>query len=143
MPPLANAQTSATALASAVLTGFERRDIVTLRALAVNEQEFRDHVWPELPSARPERNLPFSYVWGDLRQKSEAALAGTLASREGQHYELIAVRFLGGTTQYQILPGPPGNRADREGQEWRGSRVAALRLDPGEGRPVQGFQLCR
>ena len=84
-----------------MLSGFERRDVNGLRTLAVSEQEFRDHIWPELPSARPERNLPFSYVWGDLHQKSEAALSGTLASRGGQHYQLIAVRFLGGTTQYK------------------------------------------
>jgi hypothetical protein len=83
------------------LSGFERRDLPVLRALAIDEQEFLDHVWPELPSARPERNLPFSYVWGDLHQKSEAALAGTLASHGGQHYELVAVRFLGQTTQYK------------------------------------------
>jgi hypothetical protein len=101
VPSLVKTHASPSALASAVLSGFERRDLPALRALAIDEQEFRDHVWPELPSARPERNLPFSYVWGDLHQKSEAALAGTLASHGGQHYELVAVRFLGQTTQYK------------------------------------------
>jgi hypothetical protein len=100
VPPLANTQASAAALARAVLDGFEHRDLAVLRALAVDEQEFRDHVWPDLPSARPERNLPFSYVWGDLHQKSDAALARTLATHGGQHYELISVQFLGGKTQY-------------------------------------------
>ena len=100
VPPLANTQSSASALVNAVLNGFERRDLAALRALAANEAEFRDHVWPELPSARPERNLPFSYVWGDLRQKSEAALSRTLATHGGQHYELVAVHFRGETTRY-------------------------------------------
>jgi hypothetical protein len=101
VPPLASAQSSPSALGSAVLAAFERRDLNGLRALALSEHEFRDHVWSELPSARPERNLPFSFVWGDLHQKSEAALSATLTARGGQHYELIAVRFLGRTTQYE------------------------------------------
>lgn len=100
VPPLANTQASAAALARAVLDGFEHRDPAVLRALAVDEQEFRDHVWPDLPSARPERNLPFSYVWGDLHQKSDASLARTLATHGGNHYELVGVQFLGETTQY-------------------------------------------
>ena len=98
---LAAAQASAPELAQAVLAALERRDLTSLRAVALDEQEFRDEVWPELPSARRERNLPFSYVWGELRQKSEAGLAQTLASHGGQHYDLIAVRFLDDTTQYK------------------------------------------
>jgi hypothetical protein len=57
-------------------------------------------VWPELPAARPERNLPFSFVWGDLRQKSDAALAAVLEGYAGRRHELLGVRFLGATTQY-------------------------------------------
>jgi hypothetical protein len=99
--PMANTQTSQLALARAVLDGFERRDGAALRALALDEREFREFVWPELPASRPERNLPFSFVWGDLHQKSEAALADSLAARGGQHYELVGVRFLGEATQYR------------------------------------------
>jgi hypothetical protein len=91
--PLANTQSSAETLAQAVLDALARRDRPALEALALDEREFRDHVWPELPAARPERNLPFSYVWGDLRQKSALALSSTLASSDGQRYELVAVRF--------------------------------------------------
>jgi len=78
----------------------ERRDTTALRGLALNEQEFREHVWPELPASRPERNLPFSYVWGDLHQKSEAGLQNTLARHGGRHYTLIAVTFRGETSRY-------------------------------------------
>src|SRR5687767_8103866 len=73
-PPLLNASSSSQDLASAVLEALAQRDANRLRALALSEREFRDHVWPELPASRPERNLPFSYVWGDLRQKSEESL---------------------------------------------------------------------
>src|SRR5688500_10220904 len=78
-PPLANACQSLESLAAAVLDAVALRDEVRLRSLALNEQEFREHVWPELPAARPERNLPFSYVWGDLRQKGAASLELLLA----------------------------------------------------------------
>jgi hypothetical protein len=84
-----------------VLDALERRDLEGLRALALNEREFRDHVWPKLPAARPERNLPFSYVWGDLHQKSETALRGTLAAHGGRHYELVATRATGEATRYE------------------------------------------
>jgi hypothetical protein len=107
-PPLANSHPTAESLASAVLDAVARRDAATLRALALNEEEFRDHVWPELPAARPERNLPFSFVWGDLRQKSEAALNDTLAREGGRQATLVAVRFDGEVTKY------PGYTVRRE-----------------------------
>jgi hypothetical protein len=87
-------------LSQAVLDALERRDAARLRALALTEQEFRDHVWPDLPAARPERNLPFSYVWGDLRTKSEVGLGQTLAEHGGKRYTLVSTRFAGETTRY-------------------------------------------
>ena len=93
VPPLANTSASPEALASAVLDAFSRRDKARLDALAVSEQEFRDHVWPDLPAARPERNLPFSYVWGDLHQKSNISLAETLSAQGGKRHTLQRVMF--------------------------------------------------
>jgi hypothetical protein len=98
--PIANARRTARDLAQGVLEGFERRDVVTLRALALTEQEFREHIWPALPASRPERNLPFSYVWGDLRQKSEQSLTELLARYGGQRFELLGVEYRGETTRY-------------------------------------------
>jgi hypothetical protein len=91
--PLENTYPSATELARAVLDAVARRDTDVLRRLALNEAEFRHHVWPQLPAARPERNLPFSYVWGDLHQKSEQALTRTLAGYGGRRFELVDVKF--------------------------------------------------
>lgn len=98
--PLSNTRGSPEALAEAVLSGYERRDRLVLRALALTEEEFRAHVWPELPAARPERNLPFSYVWGDLRQKSEQSLTDLAARHGGRALTLVRVEFTGGTTSY-------------------------------------------
>jgi len=98
--PLGQAAASPDALGKAVLAALEHGDETTLHDLAVTEQEFREHVWPDLPAARPERNLPFSYVWGDLRQKSDASLRGTLAEYRGRHFELVGIRSTGETTRY-------------------------------------------
>jgi len=97
--PLADAHFSAHALARALLDAVQRRDRAALDRMALSEREFRDHVWPALPAARPGRNLPFSYVWTELRQKSAAALSETLVRHGGRRYVLIDVRF-GATADY-------------------------------------------
>ena len=66
----------------------------------MSETEFRDHVWPQLPAARQERNLPFSYVWGELHQKSTQSLTGLMSREGGKRYQLNEVRF-SAVTNYQ------------------------------------------
>ncbi len=99
-PPLANTHGSAENLAREVLAAFDSRDDAGLRALALSEDEFRRHVWPSLPAARPERNLPFSYVWGDLQQKSDTRLRVNLGVHGGRGYQLRSITFSGGITEY-------------------------------------------
>lgn len=98
--PLANGHLSAEEVAGAVLDGLARRDRAGLEALALSDREFRQHVWPALPASRPERNLPYSYVWGELHQKSRTQLAQTLAEHGGKNWTLLGVRFGGETTKY-------------------------------------------
>jgi hypothetical protein len=98
---LPNSHDSPEALARAVLEAIERRDVQSLNSLAINEQEFQAHVWPELPASRPERRLPFSYVWGDLHQKSNAALTQTLARHGGRKHTLLGMNFVGETTSHE------------------------------------------
>jgi hypothetical protein len=99
VPALGHGYESAEALAMALLSALAHRDRSTLELLALSEREFRDHVWPALPASRPERNLPFSYVWGDLRQKSTLGLSRTLNEHGGHRYQLERVTFAG-TTSY-------------------------------------------
>jgi hypothetical protein len=101
--PIAHAEESPAALARAVLTALEARDVNRLGELALNEAEFRAVVWPELPASRSERNLPFGYVWADLRTKSHNGLSQVVGSYGGRRYELVSVRFAGPTTQYQTF----------------------------------------
>jgi len=99
-PPLANTRDSSETLGREVLAAFESRDDARLRALALSEEEFRRHVWPSLPAARPERNLPLSYVWGDLQQKSDNRLRVNLGVHGGRDYQLQRITFSGGITEY-------------------------------------------
>ena len=70
------------------------------KALPLSETEFRAVVWPELPSSRPDRGLPFDYAWGDLHQKSNNALRRLIAREAGRRYDLLAVEFDGESTPY-------------------------------------------
>jgi len=92
---------TADALARDVLHALAQRNLPRLRELAVNETEFSAVVWPELPAARPERNLPREYVWGDLRGKSEAGLRRVVTASGGRPFSLVRVQFTGGTTPYR------------------------------------------
>jgi hypothetical protein len=87
-------------VAQAVIDAVSAGNGAALASLALSEQEFREHIWPELPAARPERNLPFSYVWGDLHQKSDTNLAATLTKYRGQRLTLVEVRH-GEVTRYK------------------------------------------
>jgi hypothetical protein len=115
--PLANGRASSTVLARDVLNALLAGNASLARSLALTEEEFREHVWPGLPAARPERNLPFSYVWGDLRQKSEAGLRTSLAQYRGRSLALVDVRFAAQSTYQQatvhrdavfVVSGPDG-----------------------------------
>jgi hypothetical protein len=99
--PLPHAARTAGELGREVVAALERRDVARLRQLAVNDVEFREVVWPELPAARPERNLPVEYVWNDLRTKSEAGLRRLLAEYGGQRLEFVRLAFDGETTQHR------------------------------------------
>jgi hypothetical protein len=99
--PLPNAHPSDDGLASEVLAALEQRDAARLQQLALNEDEFRDVVWPELPAARPERNLTADYVWRDLHAKSRVGLEALIAEYGGKPLQLVRVEYQGETTQHR------------------------------------------
>lgn len=98
--PLANTADSPEALAASVLDALRAGDVARLEALALTEEEFRAHVWPELPAARPERNVPCDFVWTRLRQNSDAHLRRTLAGTANLDAELRGVTFTGLSSEY-------------------------------------------
>ncbi len=99
--PLYDTFASPAALSRAVLDALAAGDVDTLRGLPLDELEFRTAVWPDLPSSRPERGVPFDYAWRDLRQKSNNALRRLVARHGGRRYTLVGVRFAGETTPYR------------------------------------------
>lgn len=99
--PLHHTFPSPDELSRAVLTALADEDADHLAGLALSELEFRTVVWPELPSSRPGRGLPFDYVWGDLNQKSTNALRRLFARHGGRRYTLAGVAFRGETTPYE------------------------------------------
>jgi hypothetical protein len=98
--PLSHTEPSSEALARSVLDALEHRDAHRLQALALSESEFEQRVWPGLPAARPERNMPWTYVWMELRQKSDTFLRRTLSQHGGRRYTLESVRFAGSSTEH-------------------------------------------
>jgi hypothetical protein len=101
--PLSQTFASPEDLARAVLAALERKDLDALRTLPLSETEFRDHVWPELPTSRPERNVPFDYAWAQMKQHSDASLGGTLGRYGGRSLRFGRTRFTGETTEYQTF----------------------------------------
>ncbi len=101
--PLANTFESPEALARGVLDALEKSDRATLNALALTEEEFKAHVWPELPVSRPERNVPFDYAWGQMKQRSDGSLSGTIGRYGGRRLRFVGTRFTGETTQYSTF----------------------------------------
>jgi hypothetical protein len=99
--PLAHTFESSDALARGVLDALGRRDSQLLRGLALTEGEFRAHVWPELPVSRPERNVPFEYAWGQMKQRSDGSLGETMGRYSGRPLRFVSTRFTGETTTYQ------------------------------------------
>ena len=103
LSPLGYTFESPEAVAEAVLDALAADDGPALLALALTEMEFRTFVWPELPSSRPERGLPFEYAWGDLHQKSTNELRRLVAGAGGRRYELLDMTFDGESTPYETF----------------------------------------
>ena len=81
------------AVARAVVEGLRGGDLAALKGLALSETEFKHLVWPKLPAARPERNLPMDYVWGDLAGKSDANIRARLGGWQDRGFVLVSLSF--------------------------------------------------
>jgi hypothetical protein len=99
-PQLAHTQRSPEDLARAALAALNDGDRQALDALAVTESEFKGLVWPRLPASRPERRLPWTYVWASLHDKSVLYLRSQIADRRYAGFEVVRVHFAGESTDY-------------------------------------------
>ena len=122
-PALRNTFDSPESLTRAVVDALAKQDLARLAALAITEDEFRQLVWPKLPAARAGRNLPWSYVWEDLRSKSGHHLRGLVHAWNNRGFQVARVSFAGETTDYQthrIHRKTVVTLRDRSGQETTG-----------------------
>jgi hypothetical protein len=106
--PLGHTFASLDDLGAEVVRRVAANDAAGLARLALTETEFRDHVWPHLPVSRPDRNVPFDYVWGQQRQRSDGFLRETMARHGGRAYTFLGLRFAGEASEY----GPVTVRRD-------------------------------
>lgn len=89
------------AVAAAVVAALDARDMRALERLSVNEQEFRQLVWPRQPAARPERNIPWEYAWRSLAARSRHQLKARLSEwARGHRLTVVGLKFAGETTDY-------------------------------------------
>jgi len=102
-PTLSNTFATPEALAHALLGALADSDRATLESLALSEAEFRTVVWPELPTSRPERGVPFEYAWGQMKQRSDGSLANTFQRYAGKKLTFLRTRATGETTQYKTF----------------------------------------
>ncbi len=118
--PLAHTFESPEAVARAVLDRLAAGDVAGLKALALSKDEFRAHAWPELPASRPVRNLPFDYVWAQMKARSDGSLARTARRWGGRRLTFIRTRYTGETTPYAtfvVMRGSEVVAADESGRE--------------------------
>jgi hypothetical protein len=103
LPPLSHTYDTPEALAKAFLDALQRQDVDALKQFGLSEDEFRHHVWPELPVAKLDKPLPFEYGWGDLHQKSMNSLSRTYAAYGGRKLTFIRLEFEDETTDYETF----------------------------------------
>jgi len=91
---------SAEEAAEVFLEALAADDVERMRSTALSGEEFADVVWPELPSSRPNHNVPLDYAWRDLNQKSTNSLGRISRRYGGRRHRLERVEFLSETTDY-------------------------------------------
>jgi hypothetical protein len=98
--PLEAAASSREELVRRFLDLVAGNDIDEVRKLAVNEDEFRTLIYPELPAADPRWNTSAEFVWNLFYLRNESSLRSMMAAIGGRRLTLEEIRFTGGTTEY-------------------------------------------
>jgi hypothetical protein len=100
LPAFSGTYDSVETLAEEVLRAVGADDAIALQRMALTADEFRNYMWPYLPSAGPERNVPFDFVWSRLRRNSDGYLRQTLSRFGGHDLTLAGVEFSGEISDY-------------------------------------------
>lgn len=97
--PLINGQPSPEAVAKRFLEYLSLNDAKAIQSLRLTKQEFCEYVWPELPASQVP-NVTCDWAWGQATLKSDGGLSELMPAHGGKGYELVKVRFAGGTEEH-------------------------------------------
>ena len=97
--PLINGQPSPEAVAKRFLEYLRNDDVKAIQSLRLTKREFCEYVWPELPASRIP-NVACDWAWGQATLKSDGGLSELISAYAGKGYELVEVRFAGGTEEH-------------------------------------------
>ena len=100
VPRLQHGFSSANAVALRVLEALREQDMGALVSLALSREEFRQHVWPELPVSNPRTNVSLDYVWNDVWFRSVNRMKGMFQRFKGQKLSLVTVAHRGKVAAY-------------------------------------------
>jgi hypothetical protein len=100
---LTNSFTSVENLGQKMLEALYRKDIKSLDALAITEEEYRMYLWPHSPVyGIKEWQDHYDFVWKQHQTRSTYSLRQTLSKYGGKKFSLVRVLFSGETTDHSI-----------------------------------------
>jgi hypothetical protein len=83
------------------LEALSQKDLQTLKAMTVSEEEYRSCIWPQLPVSKIQSwQRHFDFVWGQHDMKSTYGLNATLQRYGGKNFKLVHVLFAAEKTDY-------------------------------------------
>ncbi len=100
-PSLDEAASSPEELVRRFLAAVTENNIEHVRRLAVNQDEFKTLVYPELSAAGRARNTSAEFVWSMLQTRSESSLHSIMEAVGGRQLSFEEIRFTGETTRYE------------------------------------------
>lgn len=95
---LSNSCGSIDALAEKVLEAVAAEDAQVLDGLRINQDEFKQYLWPEFPASK--NNVPYDFAWDNLNGKTVKGLRRALSDYGKQKFELESVSFKEGIEEY-------------------------------------------
>lgn len=97
---LTNAAPSPQELARRFLRALAAEDVAAIKSLRLTKTEFCDYVFSELPSSKVP-NLSCDFAWDQATLRSDGGLYDLLPIYKGKKYEMVSLRFAGGSESYQ------------------------------------------
>ena len=100
---LTNSCASVEDVGKKILEALHSKDMTSLEALAITEEEYRMYLWPHSPVyGIKEWQDHYDFVWKQHQTRSTYSLRQTLSKYGGKKFSLVRVLFSGETTDHSI-----------------------------------------